>query len=88
MQQRSKELQDIRDYANTNAPIFQAKQSKLSQFLFGQRIYTPEQDEQGRWYERTVARRGGIFRSPANDMVFNDEGDVSLGARFRRMREQ
>lgn len=85
VQQRSKELQDIRGYANTNAPIFQAKQSKLSQFLFGQRIYTPEQDEQGRWYERTVARRGGIFRNPANDMVFNDEGDVSLGARVRRM---
>lgn len=85
VQQRSKELQDIRDYANTYAPIFQAKQSKLSQFLFGQRIYTPEQDEQGRWYERTVARRGGIFRDPANDMVFNDEGDVSLGARARRM---
>jgi len=85
VQQRSKELQNLRDYANTNAPIFQAKQNKLSQFLFGQRIYTPEQDEQGRWYERTVARRGGIFRNPANDMVFNDEGDVSLGARARRM---
>ena len=86
VQQRSKELQNLRDYANTNAPIFQAKQSKLSQFLFGQRIYTPEQDEQGRWYERTVARRGGIFRNPANDMVFNDEGDVSLGGRVRRLR--
>ena len=85
VQQRSKELQDIRDYANTNAPIFQAKQSKLSQFLFGQRIYTPEQDEQGRWYERTVARRGGIFRNPANDMVFNDEGDVSLRGRVSRI---
>ncbi len=85
VQQRSKELQDIRNYANTNAPIFQAKQSKLSQFLFGQRIYTPEQDERGRWYERTVARRGGIFRNPANDMVFNDKGDVSLRGRARRM---
>lgn len=85
VQQRSRELQNIRNYANTNAPVFQARQNRVSQFLFGQRIYTPEQDEQGRWYERTVARRGGIFRNPANDMVFNDEGDVSLRGRARRI---
>lgn len=85
VQQRSRELQNMRNYANTNAPVFQARQNRVSQFLFGQRIYTPEQDEQGRWYERTVARRGGIFRNPANDMVFNDEGDVSLRGRARRM---
>ena len=83
VQQRSNELQNMRGYASTNAPVFQARQNRVSQFLFGQRMYTPEQDEQGRWYERTVARRGGIFRNPANDMMYNDEGDVSLGARAR-----
>lgn len=83
VQQRSNELQGMRGYADTNAPVFQAKQNRISQLLFGQRMYTPEQGEDGRWSERTVARRGGIFRNPANDMTYNDEGDISLGARAR-----
>lgn len=81
----SKGLQNLNLNAKEVAPIYQGKRGKLGQALFGQRFYSPEQDANGRWFERTVARRGGIFRNPENDMVYKDEGDVSARARALKL---
>lgn len=85
VQRLSKGLQNLNLNAKEVAPIYQGKRGKLRQVLFGQRFYSPEQDANGRWYEKTVARRGGIFRNPENDMVYKDEGDVSARARALKL---
>ena len=74
--------------SSSDQAIFQARQSKLSQFLFGQRFYTPEMGADGTFHERTVARRGGIFRNPANDMVYRNQGDTSLRGRLGVARDR
>lgn len=82
------QLRRARGLAGNN-PIYAEERNtrfkRVKQALFGQRIYTPELDGQGRYHERTVARRGGLFRRASNDMVFRDRGDLSLRGRLGRI---
>lgn len=84
VQQLQSRIGHTRRMGGQDAIYQSGNQSRLGQFLFGQRFYTPEMDENGRMYERTVARRGGIFRRASQDMVYNDEGDTSLRGRLNR----
>lgn len=70
--------------SDTGIPLYKAKQNIVSKALFGQRYYTPEQDAQGRYYERTMTRSGGLLRPKSKDFVIKDEGDVSLRGRANR----
>ncbi len=72
------------DYANKDLAVYQKRQSKLRDFLFGQKLYTIKQDESGRYYEQIVGRRGGLFRDSSMDMVYNpEEPQPSIRDRLR-----
>lgn len=50
------------------------KQGIISKLLFGQKLYTNEQDKNGKYYKNVVSRRGGVFRKPSDDYSYKDEG--------------
>ena len=66
-----------------NQKVFAKKQNALSKFLFGQKLYTINQDAKGQLYENQVARVGGIFRNRADDGTYNPKGDQRLGTRIK-----
>ena len=82
--QRAQQALNAQHEANAQS-VFKANRSKMAEFLFGQRFYKIDSDANGNLFENTIARRGGIFRSSANDMKYNEEGDTSFGARARRV---
>lgn len=62
--------------------VFAKKQGFLSKALFGQKMYTVEQNKNGQLYENQVARVGGLFNNAKDDGKYNPKGDTSLKTRI------
>lgn len=82
---------------NLNQDVYKASRSKMSEFLFGQKFYKIDEDENGNLYRNTVARRGGVLRRGGNllekdsngvlnrdKLIYNEEGDTRFSTRARR----
>lgn len=77
--------------------VYRTTRSKMSEFLFGQKFYKIDEDENGNLYRNTVARRGGVLRRGGNllqkdengvlnrdKLIYNEEGDTRFSTRARR----
>lgn len=77
--------------------VYKTTRSKMSEFLFGQKFYKIDEDENGNLYRNTVARRGGVLRRGGNllekdsngvlnrdKLIYNEEGDTRFSTRARR----